>query len=165
MPSLAQLALVLASLFAVPASAQVCLESTAKPVSDYDFTCPIHFAATTSFRDFIGPKPKIDEEPGGWTFDPDGKLVVNVAYQVMVNNSEAARNLLSDDTNFAVLAGDFARVLKRQICDRNFGSDRPLGRRVLELSVQVGLDKLAAVADQADLARNISVRIDNCEAH
>lgn len=141
------------------------MEHTKKSRNSFDFHCPVYFATKESFGSYVGPHPKIEERPGQGRIDENDRLIRTYLFEVGLDDSEGTKKLLADEDRFSVHAEIFAKALKREICDPSYGLGSQLGRRVLEVKVEMAADDGSASIATSGLVQETLVTIETCEAN
>jgi hypothetical protein len=160
-----KLALMLSSLVVAPASAQICLEASARPDHGSFLYCPVFLAAQTALKDYVGPKPEIDGKPWRWTGGFGVRSTARIEFDVLIENSEASRALLSNDAAFSTVAENFTDILMLEFCDPGYRHDALIRDGVVDLSVKLRLNETTGEKPKPNSMKEILVQLESCEAN
>jgi hypothetical protein len=160
-----KLALMLSLVVVTPASALVCLEASARPDHGSFLYCPVFLAAKTALKDYVGPKPDIEGKPWHWTTPVGGRSTARIEFDVLIDNGEASRGLLSNDAAFSTVAESFTDILMHEFCDPGYRHGALVRDRVVDLRIKVRLNETTGEKPKANSMKEILVQLESCEAN
>lgn len=165
MVRLATIAVLLASFWAAPVWAKVCLESTVRDQGPFDPFCQVYRAVKVEFSDYVGPRPTITVKPRKIKVDTENQMTTTLLYEVWFDDSEAARAMISDEVGFSARAERFAGFLKGDLCRSSPGLDDWLDSGGVKIGVAIALGQGTAGTETPQVTREISINITTCEAN